>query len=148
MAVPVATPSDTAIVAPERPAVVGPPQFILRAEGAALFVACVLAYRHLGLNWAEFALLFLAPDLAMAGYALGPKVGAATYNALHIIALPLALGAVAVLLPAPALVPVALVWLAHIGLDRTVAYGLKYGSDFRDTHLGRIGGSYPGRKRA
>ncbi|HLA02836.1 MAG TPA: DUF4260 family protein [Aestuariivirga sp.] len=30
-------------------------------------------------------------------------------------------------------------WLAHIGLDRAIGYGLKYASDFRDTHLGRIG---------
>ena len=137
---PVASPSNSAIVAPEHPAAVGAPQVILRVESAALFVVCVLAYRHLELNWSEFALLFLAPDLGMAGYALGPKVGAATYNALHIIALPLALGAVALLLPAPALVPVALVWLAHISLDRSFAYGLKYDSGFRDTHMGRIGG--------
>ena len=94
----------------------------------------------------EFALLFLAPDLGMVGYAFGPKVGAATYNALHFAALPLALGAVGLLLPAPALVPVALVWLAHIGLDRAAAYGLKYGSGFRDTHLGRIGATHPHRK--
>jgi hypothetical protein len=34
---------------------------------------------------------------------------------------------------------VALIWLAHIGLDRALGYGLKYGSGFRDTHLGRLG---------
>ena len=140
MAVPIANPPDASAIAPAHPAVVGAPRVILRVEAAALFVVCVLAYRHLGLNWTEFALLFLAPDLGMAGYALGPRVGEATYNALHIIALPLALGAVALLLPAPALVPVALVWLAHISLDRSFAYGLKYDSGFRDTHMGRIGG--------
>ena len=137
---------DASIAAPEHPAVAGTPQIILRAEAAALFVACVLAYHHLGLSWAEFALLFLAPDLGMAGYAFGPRVGAAAYNALHVIALPLALGAVALLLPAPALLPVALAWLAHIGLDRAFAYGLKYGSEFRDTHLGRLGTTHPSRK--
>ena len=31
------------------------------------------------------------------------------------------------------------IWLAHIGFDRAIGYGLKYPSDFRDTHLGRIG---------
>ena len=34
---------------------------------------------------------------------------------------------------------VALVWFAHIGMDRAMGYGLKYETDFRDTHLGRIG---------
>jgi hypothetical protein len=33
---------------------------------------------------------------------------------------------------------VASIWLAHIGLDRLVGYGLKYPSDFKDTHLGRV----------
>ncbi len=32
-----------------------------------------------------------------------------------------------------------LVWVAHIGLDRMLGYGLKYASAFSHTHLGRIG---------
>ncbi|HTE67028.1 MAG TPA: DUF4260 family protein, partial [Candidatus Binatia bacterium] len=28
---------------------------------------------------------------------------------------------------------------AHVGMDRTLGYGLKLPTDFRDTHLGRIG---------
>ena len=32
-----------------------------------------------------------------------------------------------------------LIWAAHIGIDRLAGYGLKYPSDFHDTHLGRIG---------
>jgi len=31
------------------------------------------------------------------------------------------------------------VFTTHVGLDRTLGYGLKLPSDFRDTHLGRIG---------
>ena len=34
---------------------------------------------------------------------------------------------------------IAIIWFAHVGLDRAVGYGLKYASDFKDTHLGRIG---------
>ncbi|MEF9606012.1 DUF4260 family protein, partial [Paracoccus sp. PXZ] len=30
-------------------------------------------------------------------------------------------------------------WLAHVGFDRVLGYGLKLPSGFRDTHLGRIG---------
>lgn len=33
----------------------------------------------------------------------------------------------------------ALIWFAHIGMDRALGYGLKYPSGFRETHLGRIG---------
>ena len=33
---------------------------------------------------------------------------------------------------------VGLVWLAHIGIDRALAYGLKYPTQFEDTHLKRV----------
>ena len=33
----------------------------------------------------------------------------------------------------------ALIWAAHIGFDRLLGYGLKYGAGFGFTHLGRIG---------
>jgi hypothetical protein len=32
-----------------------------------------------------------------------------------------------------------LIWLAHIGADRGLGYGLKYATAFGDTHLGYIG---------
>jgi hypothetical protein len=32
-----------------------------------------------------------------------------------------------------------LIWIAHIGFDRLMGYGLKIGPGFKDTHLGRIG---------
>lgn len=32
-------------------------------------------------------------------------------------------------------------WLAHIGFDRALGFGLKEVSGFQDTHLGRIGRS-------
>jgi hypothetical protein len=39
----------------------------------------------------------------------------------------------------PIVLSVALIWLAHIGLDRALGYGLKYAAGFRFTHLGEIG---------
>jgi hypothetical protein len=32
----------------------------------------------------------------------------------------------------------ALIWLAHIGADRALGYGLKYPTRFQDTHLQRV----------
>jgi hypothetical protein len=32
-----------------------------------------------------------------------------------------------------------LVWLAHVGQDRLLGYGLKYDAHFQHTHLGRPG---------
>ena len=41
----------------------------------------------------------------------------------------------------PLLLALGLVWLAHIGMDRVLGYGLKYNDSFKHTHLGQIGRS-------
>jgi Domain of unknown function (DUF4260) len=74
----------------------------------------------------------------MLGYLAGPRVGAALYNLVHALPLPVLLGATGLLGDAPWLVVGALIWLAHIGMDRTVGYGLKYPTGAKDTHLGRV----------
>jgi hypothetical protein len=35
-------------------------------------------------------------------------------------------------------VQLGLIWLAHVGADRLLGYGLKYPTGFRDTHLQRV----------
>jgi len=112
---------------------------LLRAEGAVELVAVVVLYQRWGVSWWLFGGLFLAPDLGFLGYLRGPRVGAATYNALHAMVAPVLLGLVALAAGWSAGVAVALVWAAHIQFDRALGYGLKYASGFGDTHLGRIG---------
>jgi hypothetical protein len=112
---------------------------VLRAEGLALLAAATVAYAHGGFSWGLFATLFLAPDLTFAAYLLGPRWGAATYNLVHSTIAPLALGAAALALGLPEGEAIALIGLAHIGLDRALGYGLKYSAAFGATHLGRIG---------
>ncbi len=114
------------------------PGVLLRVEGGALLATSVLFYWVNGGSWILFALLILAPDVSMLGYLLGPKVGATTYNLAHTYALPAGLAAFGVLAGSPLAVSVALVWFAHIGMDRMVGYGLKYASGFKDTHLNRV----------
>jgi hypothetical protein len=111
---------------------------MLRVEGATMLVGSVLLYWVGGGSWWLFALLLLAPDLSMLGYLVGPRVGALTYNVFHSYPLPAALGIFGVLAGAPLAVSVALVWFAHIGMDRLVGYGLKYPTAFKDTHLQRV----------
>jgi hypothetical protein len=52
--------------------------------------------------------------------------------------LPIALGVLGVMLGAEPAVQLSLVWLAHIGMDRALGYGLKYPSGFTKTHLQRV----------
>ncbi len=114
------------------------PQWLLQGEGAVLLAGSVIAYGVVGGAWWLFAVLFLAPDLAALGYLINARVGAACYNALHTQVAPvlvLGLGAYA---HSPLAVTLALIWLAHIGLDRMVGLGLKYPTKFQDTHLQHV----------
>ena len=112
---------------------------ILRLEGAAAFAAAVALYAHAGFSWPLFALLILAPDLAMLPYLIGPRAGAAAYNLAHTYALSVPLALAGYWLASPIALALGLIWTAHIGMDRMLGYGLKYASGFADTHLGRIG---------
>lgn len=114
-----------------------------RAEGAGLALGGLLiaAMVPAGFGWLVWLLLVLAPDLAMAGYLAGPRIGAVAYNLAHLYALPFLLMIFGVGLGAPALIAGGGLWLAHIGIDRALGFGLKLPTGFRDTHLGTIGRS-------
>jgi hypothetical protein len=132
------------LAAPAPPAslhhVAGGVRLLLRLEGLLLGIAGVWLYARLGGGWGRFAALFFAPDLSFALYLAGPRIGAIAYNAMHSLIGPLALASLSLLgvVPTTAL-PLAAIWLAHVGFDRALGYGLKYQSGFGDTHLGRIG---------
>src|SRR5688572_2533633 len=112
---------------------------LLRIEGLAAFAVAVGAFYMLGGNWWLFAALILAPDLSMFGLLAGYRVGSRVYNVAHTYTLPLALGTVAWLTGTGWLVIVALVWIAHIGVDRALGYGLRYPLIEQATHLGWVG---------
>ncbi|WP_299844280.1 DUF4260 domain-containing protein [uncultured Paracoccus sp.] len=112
-----------------------------KAEGALVALAglgIALAVQP-GWPWWLWPLILLAPDLAMVGYVAGPRVGAALYNAAHLYGLALLLAVLGVVSGLPILIAIGGLWLAHIGLDRALGYGLKSPEGFRLTHLGRIG---------
>lgn len=112
---------------------------LLRLEGAALAVACMVFYSYFEGSWWMFAILLLAPDLSFLGYLGGPRVGAAVYNAAHAAILPMLLGIFAMVTSSALAMHLSLIWCAHIGFDRALGYGLKYDAGFAFTHLGRIG---------
>jgi hypothetical protein len=125
----------------DAPAVAGAPRLLLRLEGAALLVLAAFLYPKVNDSWWLFAALVLVPDLSFLGYLAGPRVGAAVYNAAHVTIGPFALAILGFVLPAVILDAIALIWLAHIGVDRLLGFGLKYPAGFAFTHLGKIGRS-------
>lgn len=110
-----------------------------RLEGLALLGVSVLAYARFSEGWLLFGLLFLAPDLSFLGYLAGPRRGAWAYNLAHSLIGPLALAAAGLLTDAALPTALALIWLAHLGFDRALGYGLKSPDGFGVTHLGLIG---------
>jgi hypothetical protein len=115
------------------------PAVLLRLEGVALFAAAWAAFVH-GTGAPPWMLLvwLLAPDLVALGYLAGPRAGAILYDLGHATVGPLVALALGVALDATPIVAVATVWLAHIGMDRAVGYGLKYLAPDRATHLQRV----------
>ncbi|MEX2572302.1 MAG: DUF4260 domain-containing protein [Gemmatimonadota bacterium] len=109
----------------------------LRLEGLAAALLALMLFARAGYSWILFAGLILLPDISFAGYLAGRRIGAVAYNALHSYVGPLVLSGGLLASGRPLAVP--LVWIAHIGVDRLLGYGLKYPSGFANTHLGPIG---------
>jgi hypothetical protein len=117
----------------------GAVDLILRAEQVAIFPTGVAVWIANGGPPLLLIPAWLLVDLSMIGYLGGPLLGSITYNAAHNLVLPLALLLLGWRTDTGWLLLAAGVLLTHIGLDRTLGYGLKLPTDFRDTHLGRIG---------
>jgi len=113
------------------------PRVLLHAEGAVVLFGALAFYRELGASWLMFVLLVLAPDLSMLGYLANPSRGAVVYNAVHAYVLPALLYLTGFVLGSGPFMALGLIWIAHIGADRLLGFGLKYETAFRDTHLGR-----------
>ena len=123
------------------PGVAGGPRLLLRLEGLTLFAGAIAGFAMTGQPWWLFAALILVPDLSMAGYLAGNRAGAVAYNAVHVTTGPIVLTVVGLLSGDLRVLGVAMVWLAHVGIDRALGYGLKYARGFGFTHLGRLGRS-------
>jgi hypothetical protein len=114
------------------------PRLLLHAEGAAVAAGAIAVYFHAGYPWWLLVALALAPDLSMIGYLGGVRIGAVTYDTAHTYVLPVVLAVTGLIVDTEAAVQIALVWIAHIGVDRGTGYGLKYPTGFKDTHLQRV----------
>jgi len=112
---------------------------LLRLEGLVLFVGMTVLYYKWEGSWLIYVLLFLVPDLSFAAYLISPRAGAIAYNAAHTYMAPVALMTLGFAGEGPLVLSIAMIWLAHIGIDRALGYGLKYSRGFGFTHLGRIG---------
>ena len=112
------------------------PIYLLQAESFCTLVAACTAYSLLfPHHWGLFVCLFLVPDLSLLFVRGLGLTAAAVYNTAHSYVLPVVLGVLAIHARSFALGQVSLIWISHIGMDRTLGYGLKYPASFRYTHI-------------
>lgn len=115
--------------------VMGLPLVLLRSEGVALLAMAAVLYGRYGRSWWLFLVLLAAPDLGLLGLLWSKRVGAMTYDLTHTYVPPAFLGLVGVLTGSGLAVALALVWFAHIGMDRALGLGLQYADGSGCTHL-------------
>lgn len=119
--------------------VTGKPRSFLRLEGLVLFTAALIVFASTHQHWWWVPILLFVPDIFMAGYVRSTRLGALTYNIGHTYLLPITMTLYSWHVHRRLLLAIGLIWMAHIGMDRVLGYGLKYDDDFKHTHLGDMG---------
>ena len=110
----------------------------LRIEGLSLAVLMVvLTYKADQSLWFLVA-TFLIFDISMLGYFVNKKIGALCYNLGHNSVIPTIVLIIGLLTDNLSFQVWAFAWLFHIGIDRSLGYGLKHTTSFKHTHLGRM----------
>ena len=114
------------------------PRIFLHIEGLALLAMSIIIYANLGFGWGTFALLLLAPDLPLTLYFLNKNFASVTYNLVQTIVFPILLALFSFFNGSSLELQLSLIWLAHIGMDHSFGFGLKYLGQMKETHFSRI----------
>lgn len=99
----------------------------------------IYLFSTLNFAWWWYPVLLLTPDLSMVGYLVSPRVGALTYNLVHLKTVGIAVYILGAIVANPFLQLAGLIMFGHSSMDRVLGYGLKYSDSFQHTHLGMIG---------
>lgn len=113
-------------------------RLLLHIEGFMVLILSVYFYFQLGFSWVLFTILLFTPDLSALGYLRNNKVGSVVYNLFHMYNIPIILLILGLLLDSQASLICGLIWVAHIGINRMLGYGLKYPTKSNNTHLNRV----------
>ena len=113
-------------------------KILLHLEGLSVLLMSIYFYNYFQFSWVLFFVLLLAPDIAMIGYLINKKIGATIYNSIHTYSLSILIIISGLVLSSQLTLAIGLIISAHIGMDRMFGFGLKYPTNFKDTHLNRV----------
>jgi len=125
-------------VSPQATKTISMPRLFLQLEGLVILAATLILYANLDFKWVTFFLLLFVPDLPMVFYGINKRFASIAYNLVHTIIFPVILALFSYFYTNPLVLQVALIWLAHIGMDHVFGYGFKYLGSFKETHFSRI----------
>ncbi|ASE58099.1 hypothetical protein AST07_01605 [Staphylococcus saprophyticus] len=111
---------------------------LIKVENAFVLILVISLYFMFDFSFWLFLIFLLAPDLTAIGYVFNKRIGSMVYNIGHTYVLPSLVTTLYLLLKEPILLQIALIWFAHISMDRTLGYGLKYASDFKITTIQKL----------
>jgi hypothetical protein len=112
---------------------------ILQMEGLLVGLAGLAGYVLNGGDLPLFALLFMTPDLAMAGYLRDDKTGAFMYDIVHNYGCAiLIIGTGLFVLRNAFIVQYGFLLVSHISIDRFLGFGLKYPKGFKESHIQKL----------
>jgi len=107
----------------------------IHLENLLLLFLCLFFYFQSDYSILLLIILFFVPDIAIAAYFINKRIGKIVYNFFHSYSLPFLLLAINLFAEMnPLLSAIALIWIAHIALDRSLGMGLKE-EHFKKTHL-------------
>ncbi|HVH64274.1 MAG TPA: DUF4260 family protein [Candidatus Dormibacteraeota bacterium] len=114
------------------------PRVVYAALGFAAAAAAIGLVVWQRASWWPLAVFAIAPDISLLiGASSGLQRGqlhpraVPIYNAVHRFWVPAALAIVSALLQQPAWVAAGLAWIAHIGFDRSLGFGLRTPEGFQ-----------------
>ncbi|MDW8570038.1 DUF4260 domain-containing protein [Staphylococcus shinii] len=110
----------------------------IKLENIFVFLVTMIVYLMFGFSIWMFLLFLLVPDIFMVGYMINKEIGSKVYNVGHTYIVPILFVLLYLIFNEGLLLQIALVWLAHISMDRSFGFGLKYASDFNETTIQKI----------
>ena len=111
---------------------------ILHVEYGVAFLFVLMIYIKFDFSLWVFILLLFVPDVTMVGYLRNAQIGAVVYNLGHNLILPIMCTTFCLYVSNETGLMLAMIWLAHILMDRFLGYGLKYSQSFQETHMQRV----------
>ncbi|MDT3948385.1 DUF4260 domain-containing protein [Staphylococcus haemolyticus] len=111
---------------------------LIRLENACVFITVISVYFIFDFSLWIFLVFLLVPDISMIGYAINKVIGSKLYNLGHTYVLPIIVALLYLITNEETMLQISLIWLAHISMDRTIGYGLKYAIGFDKTTIQKV----------